>query len=169
MTVEFLRTWPWCTLSWRGKALACIMTKGISLGYLAGWKHIRGFTQGRRLTVNLKAAASTSPHSVIWGSTFEPIQEKSHFGGSCCFLFITDWVSGGVLRYSSIFQNGKEIPFASSLGSVCSPQDSCERLQTEGGVMGSMSVPACPVGGGFSASFFPLTFTKRWLKLSHQY
>ena len=71
--------------------------------------------------------------------------------------------------YSSIFQNGKEIPFASSLGSVCSPQDSYILLQTEGGVMGSKSVSTCSVDGGFSALFFPFTFTKRLLKLPHQY
>lgn len=96
---------------------------GISWGCLPGWKHTRGFTQGRRLTVNLKAAASTSQHSVIWGSTFEPIQEKSHFGESSCFLFVTDQVSAGCLDVLSDFSKWKENSLGYFSGGVCSRQN----------------------------------------------
>lgn len=50
------------------------------LDMFLGWKHIKGFTQGKHLTVNQKAAANTSQRTVTWGSTFEHTQEKSHFG-----------------------------------------------------------------------------------------
>lgn len=50
------------------------------LACFLGWKRIKGFTQGKHLTVNQKAAANTSQRTVTWGSTFEHTQEKSHFG-----------------------------------------------------------------------------------------
>ena len=125
-------------LPWGGSAAR--YDRGTFSGGLAGWRHIRGFTQGRRSTVNLKAAASTSPHSAIWGSTFGPTQEKSHFGRSCCLLFVTGRISAGCLDALYHFSKWKGNSLHWFLGSAGSPQDTYNRfLQVGGRAVGSRS------------------------------
>lgn len=50
------------------------------------WKHTRGCTLGRRLTVNQRDAPSTSPHSVTWGSTSAHTRGKNHSGEEICLI-----------------------------------------------------------------------------------
>lgn len=137
MDMEFLCPGSRSTLSWHewgGSVVHYANDKGtFSVEHLAGWKHIRGFTQGKRLTVNLKAAASTSPHSVIWGSTFEPIQEKSHFGKSHNFPFPLSltrlWL--GLFMCPDIFQSRKKTAPVSSLAALALPNIATTNYSTQ--------------------------------------
>lgn len=69
----------------------CSMTKPdhcmITVLLSSDWKHTRGCTLGRRLTVNQRDAPSTSPHSVTWGSTSAHTQGKNHSGEEICLIY----------------------------------------------------------------------------------